>query len=99
MASSAAPRSSMSCALRWATGLSALRWIVVMLGLLLQVSVARAGRGRDAGLDEHAVAGRRGGEVAAAQVAPRALAQRDQAAEADPHPAAGRHEHAGGRSE
>ena len=44
----------------------------------------------------HAVAGcGGGGDLAGAQVADGALAQRQHAAEADAHPAAGRHEHAG----
>ena len=59
------------------------------------VEVAGAGGGGDAGLDRHAVAGLGGGDLAGAQVAHGALAQRQDAAEADAHPAAGRHQHAG----
>src|SRR5882757_5574796 len=95
MTSSSAPRVSMSCALRWAIGLSAF-FCMTVTGSSSEVDVAGAGRGRHTGLDEHAVAGRRGGEVAAAQVAHRSLAQRGDATEADSHPAARGHEHAGG---
>src|SRR3954452_24156868 len=60
------------------------------------VDLAGAGGGIDAGLDLHAVAGGGGGERTVAEVADGALAQRQHAAEADPHPAARRHQHAGG---
>ena len=63
--------------------------------LLLEVDLAGAGRGRDAGLDADAVAFGGGGELAVAQVADAARAQRHDAAEADAHPAARRHQHAG----
>src|ERR1035437_234094 len=60
-----------------------------------QVDAARAGGGRHAGLDEDAVLGRRGGDLAVAQVSHGAFAQRRDAAEADAHAAAGRHQDAG----
>ena len=73
---------------------SHVRLLVVSVAVS-QVDVAGAGGGGHAGLDEDAVAGRGGGDLAVAQVAHGALAQRQHAAEADAHPAAGRHQDAG----
>src|SRR5215212_12181255 len=102
MVSSSLPMSSMSSAVRWAIGFSGFFCSVVMVCVapLLGsgrsvVDVARAGGGADARLDEDAVTGRRGGDLAVAQVADGALAQRQHAAVADAHAAAGRHEDAG----
>ena len=64
-------------------------------GFSSKLDLARAGHGRHAGLDADAVPGRSSGEVAVAQVAHRAPAQRDDTAEADAHATPGRHEDAG----
>src|SRR5687768_6386478 len=95
ISSSSLPSSSMSSAVRWAMGLVGFFCRAVMGRSLSVVDVAGAGGGADTGLDEDAVTRRRGGELAVAQVAHGALAQRQHAAEADAHPASARHEHAG----
>src|SRR3712207_5250095 len=98
--SSSLPISSMSSAVRWAIGL----WdffcrTVTRRGSSVSgrsvVDVAGAGGGADAGLDEDAVPGGGGGDLAGAQVADGALAQREHAAVADAHAAAAGHEDAG----
>src|SRR3954453_11234264 len=104
--SSSIPICSMSSGVRWAVGFSGFLVIAVM-GMPLLVSwraglggqlvgsvvdVARVGGGADAGLDEDAVARGGGGELAVAQVAHRALAQRQHTPEADAHPAAAGHQ-------
>src|SRR3978361_698293 len=98
MASSSRPRVSMSSALRWAMGLSGFFCSAVMsaprwVGRSV-VDLAGAGGGADAGLDEDAVAGRGGGDLARAQVADGALPQGQDAAEADAHAAAAGHQDA-----
>src|SRR3954451_24990396 len=99
MVSSSLPMSSMSSAVRWAIGFSGFfcSVVTVCVAPLLGsgrsvVDVAGAGGGADAGLDEDAVTRRGGGDLAVAQVADRALAQRQHAAVADAHAAAARHE-------
>src|SRR5689334_21038611 len=103
MASSSMPICSMSSAVRWAIGLVGCFWMTVMAVLFWLkfwsvVDVAGPGRGRDAGLDGDAApiglgcGGR--GDLAVAQIPDGALAQREDAAEADAHPAPGRHQHA-----
>src|SRR3954449_10823389 len=98
MVSSSLPMISMSSAERWAIGFSGFFCRTVTVRLLFSgrsvVDVAGAGGGAHAGLDEDAVTGRRGGDLAVAQVADGALAQRQHAAVADAHPAAARHEQA-----
>src|SRR5687768_8027811 len=94
IASSSRPSCSMSSAVRWAMGLCAFFWMAVM-SVSSELDVAGAGGGVDAGLDADSVALGGGGDGAVAQVAYGTRAQRHDAAEADPHPAAGRHEHAG----
>src|ERR671910_1888077 len=59
------------------------------------VDLTTAGGSVDAGLDPDAVALDGGGDLARAQVAHGALAQRQHAAVADAHAATARHEHAG----
>src|SRR3954451_5239044 len=97
--SSSLPMISMSSADRWAIGFWDFFCSAVTVRLLFSgrsvVDVAGAGGGAHAGLDEDAVTGRRGGDLAVAQVAYRTLAQRQDAAVADAHPAAARHEHSG----
>src|SRR3954451_3444866 len=98
MVSSSLPMISMSSADRWAIGFWDFFCNAVTVRLLFSgrsvVDVAGAGGGAHAGLDEDAVTGRRGGDLAVAQVADGALPQRQHAAVADAHPAAARHEHA-----
>src|SRR6478609_2721416 len=108
MASSSMPICSMSASVRWAIGLvwprTAFFWIVVMSiswgcggGQASVVDVARAGGGVDAGLhlEVAGLARHGGGDRAVAEVAHAALAKRDDAAHADAHPAAARHQHPG----
>src|SRR3954465_11046199 len=95
MVSSSLPMISTSSAERWAIGLSGFFCTAVtVVSRWSVVDVAGAGGGAHAGLDEDAVTGRRGGDLAVAQVAHGALAQRQHAAVADAHPAAARHEQA-----
>src|SRR3712207_980767 len=93
MVSSSLPMISMSSADRWAIGFSDFFWITVMNGSDLRsvVDVAGAGRGADAGLDEHTVTRGCRGQLAVAQITHRALAQGQHAAVADAHAAAARH--------
>src|SRR3954463_14257508 len=92
---------SMSSGVRCAIGFSGLFCSTVMSGgsscgaAGSVVDVARAGGGADAGLDEDAVTGGRGGDLAGAQVADGALPEREHAAVADAHPAAAGHEQPG----
>src|SRR6185312_15287933 len=86
MASSSRPRFSMSSALRCAIGFCSWRCRVV-IGVPLEVDVARARCCGNAGLDQDAVTGCGGGDVAIAKVAYGSLAQRCHATEADAHPA------------
>ena len=87
----------MSSALRCAIGSSGFFCMAVMGRSPSQRSMSQAPAAAETQVwTSDAVAGRRGGEVAVAQVAHGALAQRGDAAEADAHPAAGRHQHAGG---
>src|ERR1700722_4617691 len=95
MASSSRPRFSMSWSLRWAIGFCSWRCRVVMRGPL-EVDVAGARSCGHAGLDQDAVTGCGGGDVAVAEVANGPLAQRCHAAEADAHPASRRHQPPGG---
>src|ERR1700712_5819170 len=103
MVSSSLPMISMSSALRCSMGFEAFFWIAVMSGSFSLsvgsrwsvVDVAGAGGGAHAGLDEDAVPGGGGGDLAVAQVADGAFAQRQDAAVADAHPAPARHQHAG----
>src|SRR3954454_18665229 len=99
MVSSSLPMISMSSADRWAIGFWDFFCSAVTVRLLFSgrsvVDVAGAGGGAHAGLDEDAVTGRRGGDLAVAQVAHGALAQRQHAAGAEAHPGPARHEHAG----
>src|SRR5919112_2889635 len=99
MVSSSLPSISMSSADRWAIGFSGFFCSAVTVRLLVSgrsvVDVAGAGGGAHAGLDEHAVPGGGGGDLAVAQVAHGALAQRQHAAVADAHAAPARHEDAG----
>src|SRR4028119_658657 len=100
MSSSSLPMSSMSSAVRCSIGFSVFFCSTVMRcsssGLEWSVvDVAGAGGGADAGLDEDAVARRGRGDLAVAQVPDGALAQREDAAEADAHAAAAGHEDAG----
>ena len=90
-------------AVRWAIGLDFLRWIVVMVNLgssWQRERRSRCGRGRRRPRCRSGRGRCRLGSAmvtcAVAQVADGALAQRQHAAEADAHPAAGRHQHAGG---
>src|SRR3954467_15373563 len=96
MVSSSLPMISMSSADRWAIGFWDFFCSAVTVRLLFSgrsvVDVAGAGGGAHAGLDEDAVAGRGGGDLAVAQVADGALAERQHAAVADAHPAAARQE-------
>src|SRR5712675_80720 len=95
MASSSRPRFSMSSPLRWAIGLCSWRCRVVMK-VPLEVDVAGARCCGHTGLDQDAVTGCGGGDVAVAKVAHGSLAQRCHAAEADAHPASRRHQDSGG---
>src|SRR3954452_367432 len=99
MSSSSLPMSSMSSGVRCSIGLSAFFCRTVMRGssrpVRSVVDVAGAGGGADAGLDEDAVPGDGGGDLAGAQVADGALAQGQHAAVADAHAAAAGHEDAG----
>src|SRR3954452_16711381 len=102
MASSSRPRFSMSSDVRWAT-FAFMVFMVFVSNLLgvegrgqkgragLEVDVAGARGGGDAGLDLDVVTGGCRGDVAGAQVAHGALTQRNDAAEADAHPATGWH--------
>src|SRR5688500_12154646 len=107
IASSSRPSCSTSSADRWAIGLWAFFCRAVMRspsragaegrsGGGLELDVALAGSGGDAGLHQDAVALLRGGHGAVTQVAHGAGAQGHDAAEADAHAAPGRHEDAGG---
>src|SRR3954452_13141181 len=99
MVSSSLPMISMSSADRWAIGFWDFFCSAVTVRLLFSgrsvVDVAGAGGGAHAGLDEDAVTGRRGGDLAVAQVAYGALAQRQRAAATDAHPASAGHQEAG----
>src|SRR4051794_414043 len=99
MVSSSLPMISMSSADRWAIGFSFFFCRAVTVRLLFSgrsvVDVAGAGGGAHAGLDENAVALGGCGDLAVAQVAHRALAQRQHAAVADAHAATARHQDAG----
>ena len=101
IASSSRPISSMSSAVRWAIGLSVFFCMTVMVllrsvSLVGQWSMSQGPAAAETQVwIEDAVAGRGGGDLAGAQVAHGALAQRQDAAEADAHPAPGRHQHAG----
>src|SRR3954453_6765178 len=101
ISSSSLPIRSMSPAVRWAMGLTGFFCRTVMRappwsrGLGSVVDGAGAGGGTDAGLDEDAVPGGGGGDLAGAQVPDGALAQGQHAAVADPHAAAAGHEDAG----
>src|SRR3954447_24017715 len=98
MVSSSLPMISMSSADRWAIGFSGFFCSAVTVRLLFSgrsvVDVAGAGGGAHAGLDEDAVPRGGDGELAVAEIADRALAQRQHAAVADAHAAAARHEDA-----
>src|SRR5215203_626639 len=80
MVSSSLPMISMSSADRWAIGFSGFFCSAVTVRLLVSgrsvVDVAGAGGGAHAGLDEHAVPRRGGGDLAVPQVAHGSLAQR-----------------------
>src|SRR5712671_6345159 len=95
MASSSRPRFSMSSPLRWAIGLCFWRCRVVMK-VPLEVDVAGARCCGHTGLDQDAVTGCGGGDVAVAKVAHGSFAHRCHAAEADAHPASRRHQDSGG---
>src|ERR1700724_2737146 len=95
MPSSSRPRFSMSSSLRWAIGFCSWRCRVV-IGFPLEVDVAGARSCGHAGLDQDAVTGCGGGDVAVAKVTHGPLAQRNHAAEADAHPASRRHQDSGG---
>src|SRR3954447_3917895 len=101
MASSSTPRFVMSSSVRCSTGLRSFFSSTVIRSpcnwecQVLEVDVAGARGGRHTGLDQHAVTSGRGGDLAVAEIAHRALAHRHHAAEADAHPATGRHQHAG----
>src|SRR3954452_21562974 len=94
MESSSRPRFSMSSAFRCAIGFCSWRCRVVMK-VPLEVDVAGARCCGDTGLDQDAVTGCGGGDVAIAKVAYGSLAQRSDAAEADAHPAPRRHQDSG----
>src|SRR3954452_17357871 len=96
MVSSSLPMISMSSAERWAIGFSDFFCsTVTVVSRSSVVDVAGAGGGAHAGLDEDAVPRGGRGDLAVAQVADGALAQRQHAAVADAHAAAARHEDAG----
>src|SRR5689334_11452422 len=104
MESSSMPICSMSSGVRWAIGLvdffcMTVMAILVWLEFESVVDVAGPGRRRDARLDGDATTSRLGrgggGDLAVAQIPDGALTQREDAAEADAHPASGGHQHAG----
>ncbi len=102
IASSSTPSSSMSSAVRWAIGLSVFFCIDGhgvsfgrVRGLSGRCRRRRRRRRCRSGSGRRRRRGVGGGDLAGAQVADGALAQRQDAAEADAHPAAGRHQHAG----
>ncbi len=104
MASSSAPRFSMSAALRWAVGSVNVRcvhsWRSCRCFLLVDavqssMSQAPAAAEMQVWMTTPSPGGG-GGDLAGAQIADRASAQGRDAAEADAHPAARGHQHAGG---
>src|SRR5689334_12709553 len=92
----------MSSGVSLETACSGFFWMTVMSVAFLLAGRERAGSGRgvDAGLDEDVLglSGHDRGDFPVAQVAHTALTEREDAAEADAHPAPARHEHAFGLS-